>query len=885
MVGSSNFSITVPVDRSLPNSNNLKGKSFQILVKKFLETQNYDVIEEVRNTGSEIDLLCKSSLNGETLIVECKARNENVNSEAVNKLHADVDLRSAQKGYIFSISPIGGEARTRLDDFNQKYNGRYSFISPEKLIVGLLNSKLLKLPDGAENDTHREFTLCVFGRKLIWIEVASVRVGSAPSFLRGWDAETGLALATSECPDLSATDFSHPDLPWQTRAVQNEERRELQSVVEVIPGEEWSDYRPSRPNDFVGRQQVILDIYNFFDKVRKGETRSRLFGVKGKSGWGKSSLALKLASDFSANKIVLIPVDCRSAINSTYPDLVIARTLRAISDRINPGPLFDFRPSFNSNPFDDEAAISLLRNASRAGFLVGVIFDQFEAVIHRKELEPAFERMRELALACEEAQLPFVVGFSWKTDGTVGSDYPGYHLWHSLSDHRRDFEIDRFTREDADQFLHLAQRESGKSLKPQIKKFIIEHYAGFPWLLKKLTRHYIERSKLGSDGTGASLVSLEELFKSDIEELPANQLRALKFIAQSSPVDYGSVSERFGDDSVVSLIDNRLIINTGGQLNLYWDIFRDYILYDQVPHLPNTFVPSISMRKIRSALNYLVNARASSYEDLAHHLGISLSTADNVVRDLANFGLVAPNRQEQQIDIITDDPKKMTGLILEFLRSHAVFVASEKIVSGDGSANLHFITDMVSKDYEFISIDQRTLENYIRKILTYCLSFGLLVKDGKEFRLGEPVVDILDETDRLVRVTEVDLFRASAPPERVLELMQIISRSEGYTFEQASDAGLRNSVFAARALNIVIDTNQEILLNRNSFENLSLDEILRTAACSVEPFKSALVGFDTESLPSEQIGIHINDFFGLNWTPASCKRYGSGYKRWLMFLS
>src|SRR5208283_1387011 len=253
-------------------------------------------------------------------------------------------------------------------------------------------------------------------------------------------------------------------------------------VVEVIPGEEWSDYRPSRPIDFVGRQGLIHEIREFFDRVKCGKTSSRLFGIKGQSGWGKSSLALKLADELRAEGIYIFPVDCRAAKTSYYADLAVSRAIQWAEQYISPGPLFRITPKVETNPFEDPSVQELLRQTQAQKSVICVIFDQFEEIIHKSELSATFARMRELALAADEARAPFAVGFSWKTDGTVGSDYPGYHLWHSLSDRRKDFVIDRFAREDADGFIVLAQRESRQSLRRNIIKFIVENYAGYPWL-------------------------------------------------------------------------------------------------------------------------------------------------------------------------------------------------------------------------------------------------------------------------------------------------------------------------------------------------------------------------------------------------------------------
>lgn len=358
----------------------------------------------------------------------------------------------------------------------------------------------------------------------------------------------------------------------------------------------------------------------------------------------------------------------------------------------------------------------------------------------------------------------------------------------------------------------------------------------------------------------------------------------MKFIARNSPIEYGATAEKFGDTVVSSLIDRRLVTNTGGQLNLYWDIFRDYILYDEVPQLPNTYVPALSVRKIRSALHFLLVESDCTYQDLATHLKISLPTTENVVRDLTNFGVVQPNRSGQRIKTLCENPEDTTFRVLAFLQSHAIFISARDTIEAEGSATIEVITELATKEYQFISIDERTLTAYVRRILTYCLHFRLLEKTGNEFFGSEPVQNILAEVSRTGRVAEVDLFRAQAPPERVVHLLNAVRDGNVQSLQYATDIRLRNSLFAARTLGLVENTDDHLALTAQTKSAPNFEDLLRTAVSEVEPFKTAISGFDLDAASSDEVGSHIADTFDLNWSPASCQRYGAAYKRWIRWL-
>lgn len=882
------YRILVPLNKTDERYRNDKGRLFEKIVSQFLKNQNYTVTERVRDVGTEIDLLCKNDLSGDIAVVECKSQAEPLPSSVVNKLHTDVSLNDAHVGWIFSISDLGKEAEGRLRKLNEK-EGKETFrhFSPSALVDYLIRIGALVEPSEVPEGLPNEKYLCIFENRYVWVYSVHDSASGQPVALRAWDAETAQIINPSDAPDLTGTDFPFPELKWlDHKAGETPAKNLSQPVVEVIPGEEWSDYRPSRPDDFVGRKRVLDEIDDFFERVRTEKTSSRLFGVKGQSGWGKSSLALKIASDFGKKKTIVVPVDCRAAKTSIYPNLVLDRAFKLAAKQLHPGPLFQLNTKFEANPFEEDSIIDLLRSAKQQDVLICVIFDQFEEIIHRAELAPVFARMKDLALAADECRSNFVIGFSWKTDGTVGSDYPGYHLWHALSDRRRDFEIDKFSREDADHFILHAQKESKTTLNKTLTRFILENYAGFPWLLKKLVKHYLSDDNAQNTTKGiGSLFSLESLFLNDLQEVSDPERRAIKFIAQNSPVDFGSTADRFGAQIIDALIGRRLVINTGGQLNLYWDIFREYILFEELPHLPNTYALTMSARRIGGIIKLLLEDTTLTYQELSERLNVSLPTADNTVRDLGNMGLVRANRIDQIIEADFNNSVEATTKIREFLTSHAVIVRALEIISAQNRATFAEICSASKEDYAYIAIDDKTLDAYNRKILIYALHFGILRKMGNFFFQSNPIEDILRSSERVTRISEVELFRAAAPPERVIELIDALKSGNLRNKSEAEAKGLRNAAFAASTLGLISNHNRELALTTKSLENSSTIELVRSATGTIEPFKNCLPNMGQNDLSADEIGSYIADYFHLNWSPGSCRRHGSSYKRWISWLS
>ncbi|EMJ8548221.1 restriction endonuclease, partial [Acinetobacter baumannii] len=84
-----------------PNSATTKDKGdlLEKLSKNMLEAQNYHVDEEVRKTGSELDLLCKHNVSKKKIYVECKAyRDKKIDATIIRQLLGTVVFEDYDEG-------------------------------------------------------------------------------------------------------------------------------------------------------------------------------------------------------------------------------------------------------------------------------------------------------------------------------------------------------------------------------------------------------------------------------------------------------------------------------------------------------------------------------------------------------------------------------------------------------------------------------------------------------------------------------------------------------------------------------------------------------------------------------------------------------------------
>ncbi len=339
--------IEIAVTDGVSNISNVKGKLLEELGKEALEIMQYDVFDRVRQTGTEIDLYAKHRITSELIYVECKAHRENLGSGPIKELIGTVTLKGVSSGWLFSTSNFGAEAKGLMVEWEKKpHNEQNKLILyyPERLI-DLLNGvgrickfDNLKIPQKYNFSNDHYLIITDFGRffALPIIDDETGIVGSAMLF----EASSGAVINDSSILSrISKVDTSLRELTWISGDKPDQIKKipqlveGRQNIVKVPSGEQWADYRPSRPQDFVGRQQIQTEVLHFLDAVREEKIRTRLISIKSPSGWGKSSLLLKLISrcenQRNRNKYFMFAVDCRAAASRRFGELALISSIEA----------------------------------------------------------------------------------------------------------------------------------------------------------------------------------------------------------------------------------------------------------------------------------------------------------------------------------------------------------------------------------------------------------------------------------------------------------------------------------------------------------------------------------------------------------------------------
>jgi hypothetical protein len=875
-------------------SNDQKGDFYEGFVKEILKPMRFQVVQRIHFTGMEIDLLAKGQDQPQTVLVECKAQRDPIAAEVISKLFGNVGIRKADSGWLFSTSDLTKDAKGQWDDIQNDpaLAKKFIWFSPSRTIEVLISQESvvdpLALSNNLEDRTVGDWTLCITPSKRAWL--AQIIEDGLPRKFCVFDAKTGKPLRENDSKEIADLSARFSSLEWMdsSEAESRPSKLPRNPVAMVISGDAWDDPRPARPSDFVGRDQVLEEMVNFLEDVRLAKTSTRTFSIQGPSGWGKSSIILKVAELANSGEIAgcsLTAIDTRSATNSSF----VSEALRlAFVDAAKRG----FIPTENKlrvdsvrDPLDSPDLLDAFKSVQKKKTCIVLIFDQFEELFSKEKLFETFNAVKDLSLDIDARRVPMVLGFAWKTDVSLPQQHPAYHLWHELSSRRRAFKIAEFGDKDIRKIISSSERASGQKLSSAIRSRFIEQCQGLPWLLKKLLVHVLKRvSTVESQYLLLEReLDVELLFKEDLSVLGEEQIKCLKFVALRAPVAVAEVEENYSRDTTNLLINSHLLVRSGMNYVVYWDIFRDYLIDGRVPSIPwaRTFQrdPSTAVR----ALQKIDELGSASSATLAPAIGLQERPCVNLMVDLIPLQLLDPvgvglYKTAGHLKDLT--PKTIAECAQGQLRRHIVVKELTARWSKDTKMTSADWFSLFSKAHpRFVKFSRKTINQYANTFRRWLVFAGLLEQKGKSLlrpsgRGGQ--MGVLTP----VRGTTAT-FLGTAAPKALIRLINLLVKKESIHRSKLVSRGLRNAIADASALGVCTTNGHgSITLTQPGQSVKDAIASAKTTVLNQPSVKNIAEAIRHGQTDINKIGKHLATSLGANWKATSARRYANGIRRY-----
>ncbi|MGG6196214.1 restriction endonuclease [Pantoea allii] len=875
-----------------------RGKFFENFCADILRRQSYRIDGmEVRRTGMEVDIEATHTPSNEKLYVECKFMQQRIDSSIIDLAFSQSFRMKVKKIALFSTSDLGKDAQSTLDFFKLDERVDYSFFDKKEILLSILATG--KVMDIRSDDIPAKYTsasLLVHPEiEMTWLLQESEngspirlvpflfdRNTNAPTVSRLTEIikEQGL-FEGLEVSDYLV--FSEPKKNFSSALISDAYEREV--VSEIILADDFMDYKPCQPKDFVGRDSIQKEIWDYLEGVRNDNSQSRILSLIGSSGNGKSSLIARLSSRFKnqkwKNKFFLFPVDVRSARGGRFVAEAVAK---AFKTAIKEG-FIDYDKTFLIESVTDivssESVQECLAYLSKQGKVMTIFFDQFEEVFMKEELFGLFKEFERFALDVSSLKDNLVVGFSWRTGITLGDENPAYSMWNKLKDYRIEKKLEPFNLKDSSKLINSFESNTNLKLNKPLRTRLVQQSQGYPWLLKKLSIHVFKKllGGISQDHMLVNQLQISNLFDEDLDR-PEKQNACLRFIAKNSPVSQYEATKEFGSDTVLDLISDRMLIKTGEKLSVYWDVFRDFLKGNALPVIPWSYMPSTSPKMIYLIMEIVNSHKNISIEDIYKNMEYSRGTLSNIIMDLQYFFLIERDGEGNVVcrNNITNVPDYLRG----HFKSHSVFLdlLNSVLDLELKRINIEKYETIISRTYQ--NSDGGYPKSYKSRMLGWLQYTGLISIVGKSIVLYEgdlfsPSFGIIDLDKRGVLNRRGSLFLAATTPEKTLKVAEYLHANKVMSYAYIQEFKHRNAVQDLISLGYCVRKNDELFLNQKIeviLKDTTVEHCLArlvSESPTIKILNSYIYKFGEDDKMT--MGIALAKELERSWTHASTMRY------------
>ena len=775
------------------SSNKAKGNCFESLIRNLLTLHQYDIRGNINYSGMEIDLVAEHKHNKESLYVECKAK-EKVSSDELSKFSFNVGFKKIDKGYFFRTQELESQAGALLSEIKARPEYKnLTFFEPSEIIKILSDGKMIFEPTSELKNyliSKRTLAVTYFGDFFIYLVNESNALPTKFIVVNANDNKIQISKEILQNLKNSILEIQNLEFieVYSNKADYKEKidiNIQIESISEVQESENWYDYLPasSSRNHFVGRDEIRRDVLSFFKEIEDKKTDKHIFYLNGKSGWGKSSLVLEIKgrsqNKHYKNRFFTVAIDTRSANSDNFVALSFNKIIKeAYEQNFIHKSIFTKDLEFTSNVdlLSSESIKELLNLLEVEKKYLVLIFDQFEDVFRKKDF---FKTFYKFLSDVTDLKPNLIIGFSWKSDFLIQSDDSSYHIWQQAKEQAKEFTVNEFGEREIDGIIKQLEGSIGivpKSIKDRIK----ESSQGLPWLTKKLCIHIYDQiqSGLKREELLESNLNILDLFKKDDERLQSDEFRALKLIAkrayEGNSFEETEVGELIPGNIISSLLHKRLIIRSGAIYNIYWDIYRDYLVTGEIPIIGESYLLRQGVNLCLEVFLLFEKDIIESISSLAekHPKGISQDTLNNILIELRNIGLINKNGEnyyaEKDIEISKDG---FVEFISTKFSNYTPYIALRKIKKSkiDKEDIIIILKQIFKQEFQ-----DNTWDAYAKNLISWFNLSNLSIKEKLiEPKKGRGGISTLNFNE-----SEKDTFLPRTSIKEIIEILPLFELDE-----------------------------------------------------------------------------------------------------------
>jgi hypothetical protein len=724
--------VTAPVvlvlaeGRSVQARNQARGRLFESFVGRLLGkygfTEPRTTTLNVREDGIELDVVARHRLTRQEAIVECKAYSASVPADMLSSFYGDVAMRRLSDPDTFgwfvaipALSPDGMALAKTIAAGDEKFR-----LTVADDIVEFLTEQA-ELAEPRDEDVLLSDLATVITEHGVFSAAKEIDEQSRlPLSVRVWgkgivpDPVVRLVQESDYAGGLAASPFQPGTAP--ARKELSVQLAAEPTIVEVTGSSADFEYQlPASPRFFVGRREILGRI----ERLLLGNAAHRILVLNAQSGWGKSSLALRVRQLVARIGGSALVVDSRTAAAPEYVWAVLRQgALRAQTHGVLKLPEDAVFGSLTSS-------LATLERAawSTPDRPLVLFFDQFESVFRDPRLT---EEFRNLALAVAEMKIPLCIGFAWKTDIISWTEGHPYKLRDDIRSAAEVVAVDPFGPSDIQTLLGRLQRALGEPLGKELRQRLREYSQGLPWLFKKLASHILREVAAGvtQDELVSESLNVQRLFEADLAELSPQENEALRAVARVAPVAVSEVVEMAPPAIVQSLVDRRLIVQVGERIDTYWDIFRDFLNTGRVP-IQETYILRYTPPSVGRLLKVVIEGGGDiSVNEAAARLNTSPTFVFNLSRELRQLGIVisAPLRVKLADEVAQADDVEavVRERVSAALRRHRAYsMLAEMLDEQGGRVSISTFADALPEAFPAVSAKSSTWSTYARAVVRW----------------------------------------------------------------------------------------------------------------------------------------------------------------------